>query len=1114
MNTAYEYITFAGNSGYLWQVFNAIATLMGSGGFESLIMATTMLGFIFVVGVGAFKLDLKPFTMWFFGLILVWYGFMIPKVDVMIVDRTQTQGPMIVSNVPLGFAMPASYVSQVGDYLTTSMESLFSLPNDLQYSENGMLFGSKIYQNLSKSVLDDRVLQSDWAAFMNNCTLYDIVLYNLISPKELKASTNLMETLGKTNQALFVNISKGTQTTNALGLPTMEYGTGKDMMYCNLAYVELKKRTEMDTRAQMFKLAKITDQTGGNTNITAQYNKFVGGLDATYSTFLGGVSKNAMDSVMQHTMINVLKEGEIQNATNNGNNERLGSALAAAQAERATLLSMKAGGMTASTMLPMIKNVIEGVIISLFPIAVMCAFLALGAMWNVLQAYFMALIWIQLWPPLFAIMNLAMTAQTRNNVAGFVNQFNGDVGVSLANSSEILKEFASMENIASGMLWSIPVIAGAIVQGMKSLAGASLMGMAKGAESASSSAAGAIASGNINIGNVQSGNQNSNKRDTSQSYNSGTATVNSGSMENMRFTPGAQNAAQFQNNPISGASTRAIASTFQIAAAKANTESQAWAATYEKTVGSAINQMYQKMSSEGMSSSFTKGIMSQLTPSQQDAFIKADKAAEQMSASGQLSKGEALQSLLNNTFTAKIGAMTPLGGGEVSAQTSKQQADKEELMKTASQAASALKETGASLQYSQLESMSKSEAVQNAVQAGDTEAVSFSKTVSNAEQAKRSQSDSFNRSKSYSETATRLETKGASLSTNERQTLDNLIANSPDLLNTIQNNTTASIASAAQSTNFGSSVDPAPKDKTEDTTGQSFKKFSSQVDKTTPASTGEYRQEIQDAGSNLERKLVDFTGNVNTGIVTGREGVGVDSEKVLAQNVKMGYGASPYFKPENISKFTDVNFDLQGETPPKQNPPTHGPVSRGGMGFPSKVSNKVGRKWENLAKGSNLTDLAKVISLGEGHYHSVNLGEKNGNVSSTRNLSEMTVGEIMQRQANREFNAVGRYQMIRGTFAEGVQKLGISKNAKFTPELQDKLYREYLIPKAGGGAVARYLKGQGSKQDAVIGMAMEWRSIADPRTGKTYADRGAKGNKASIPAFVIGSILENIKNNQ
>ena len=120
----------------------------------------------------------------------------------------------------------------------------------------------------------------------------------------------------------------------------------------------------------------------------------------------------------------------------------------------------------------------------------------------------------------------------------------------------------------------------------------------------------------------------------------------------------------------------------------------------------------------------------------------------------------------------------------------------------------------------------------------------------------------------------------------------------------------------------------------------------------------------------------------------------------------------------------------------------------------------------------------------------------------------------MELQKNKQLFAVGRYQMIPTTFSEGIAKLGISKDAKFTNELQDKMFMKYLIPKAGGGAVARYLKGQGSKEDAVIGMSMEWRSIADPRTGLTYADKGATGNKASIPSFVIGGILENIKNNQ
>lgn len=1077
MNTAYEYITFAGNSGYLWQVFNAIATLMGSGGFESLIMATTMLGFIFVVGVGAFKLDLKPFTMWFFGLVFLWYGFMIPKVDVMIVDRTNTQGPMVVSNVPLGFAMPASYVSQVGDYLTTSMESLFSLPNDLQYSENGMLFGSRMYQNLSKSVLADRVLQSDWAAFMNNCTLYDIVLYNFISAEEFRESTTLIETLGKTNQALFVNISKGTQTTNALGLPTMKYGTGKDMMYCNLAYVELKKRTEMDTRAQMFKLAKITDQTGSNTNLTDQYNKFVGGLDATYSTFLGGISKNAMDSVMQHTMINVLKEGEIQNATNNGNNERLGSALAAAQAEQATLLSMKAGGMTASTMLPMIKNVIEGVIISLFPIAVMCAFLALGAMWNVLQAYFMALIWIQLWPPLFAIMNLAMTAQTRNNVAGFVNQFSGDVGVSLANSSEILKEFAAMENIASGMLWSIPVIAGAIVQGMKSLAGASLMGMAKGAESASSSAAGAIASGNINIGNVQSGNQNSNKRDTSQSYNSGQVAFKSGNAGSMIVTPGSQGI-NIERSPFKAQTTEGKANTLSWMSTQAEQSAQGQMATAAKMLSQASGRAYQYVNSAGKNDSLSKAITSQMGDSQKQAYQQLNQIAESVSQTGVMTKAEAFKSMVSGKVDASVGVKAFGTGLSMSASNTRSAEKSKTIQDVISEGNSILKQSGASFSADQMKAITTSDAFQSQKQLGNSEANTISEAYNESKSATLAATDSYQKSNTYAKAAAEARTTGGSISSDLSAEVDSFLANNPDLLSKIIGNPRAIQGEVASATGVLDTGKPSPENTVSNTTGATHAQNASNIKPTVTQVDPKTAEEVANGGQVLSNNAQKFTLETGERITNG-------SEKISSQ---------PQIK--------------------KPHPPTHGPVSKGVTGFPSKISNKVGRKWETLAKGNSLEDLAKVISLGEGHYHSVNLGEKHGGASSTRNLSEMTVGEIMQRQANREFNAVGRYQMIRGTFAEGVQKLGISKNAKFTPELQDKMYREYLIPKAGGGAITRYLKGKGSKQDAMIGAAMEWRSIADPTTGKTYADGGAKGNKASIPSFVIGGILENIKNNQ
>ena len=68
-----------------------------------------------------------------------------------------------------------------------------------------------------------------------------------------------------------------------------------------------------------------------------------------------------------------------------------------------------------------------------------------------------------------------------------------------------------------------------------------------------------------------------------------------------------------------------------------------------------------------------------------------------------------------------------------------------------------------------------------------------------------------------------------------------------------------------------------------------------------------------------------------------------------------------------------------------------------------------------------------------------------------RQLTELTVGEIMELQSDDgsltmdqwkqqgKLHAVGRYQFIGSTFAEVVNKMGISKDELFSPELQDQM---------------------------------------------------------------------------
>lgn len=172
---------------------------------------------------------------------------------------------------------------------------------------------------------------------------------------------------------------------------------------------------------------------------------------------------------------------------------------------------------------------------------------------------------------------------------------------------------------------------------------------------------------------------------------------------------------------------------------------------------------------------------------------------------------------------------------------------------------------------------------------------------------------------------------------------------------------------------------------------------------------------------------------------------------------------------------------------------------------------------------SGFDAIKSLMTKGEGHYNSVNLGEKHGNRSSTRDLSNMTVNDVMRAQERREFNAVGRYQMIRDTFASGVESLGLSGHEKMTPELQDRFFHDYLMKKAGGGVALAYIEGKHNDVNrAMTAMAKEWASFPVPHdmqghkqqvnAGDSYY-KNHGGNRAHISIQDARSALMQARSN-
>jgi muramidase (phage lysozyme) len=142
--------------------------------------------------------------------------------------------------------------------------------------------------------------------------------------------------------------------------------------------------------------------------------------------------------------------------------------------------------------------------------------------------------------------------------------------------------------------------------------------------------------------------------------------------------------------------------------------------------------------------------------------------------------------------------------------------------------------------------------------------------------------------------------------------------------------------------------------------------------------------------------------------------------------------------------------------------------------------------------GAAATAFGKLVSRGEGNYSSVNV-QAHGGGSSQRDLSSMSINEVLAKQNKGEFGAAGRYQMIRGTLDEASRKMGLTGEEKFTPEMQDKIFNEHLLKKRK--ALYAYLHGMSSDISAAAEDASkEWASFTDPTTGKGHY----AGQKASI----------------
>ncbi|MBS7456846.1 peptidoglycan-binding protein [Coralloluteibacterium stylophorae] len=108
-------------------------------------------------------------------------------------------------------------------------------------------------------------------------------------------------------------------------------------------------------------------------------------------------------------------------------------------------------------------------------------------------------------------------------------------------------------------------------------------------------------------------------------------------------------------------------------------------------------------------------------------------------------------------------------------------------------------------------------------------------------------------------------------------------------------------------------------------------------------------------------------------------------------------------------------------------------------------------------------------------------------------FSRLTLGQVqdlqhLPREDPERVFAVGKYQIIPSTMDVAVARLGLDRSEPFTPELQDRIFTDYLL-REKQHAVRDYIMGVPgvNLEEAQNGLAREWASFGDPyKDGRSY----------------------------
>lgn len=501
--------------------FNAIATLINSKTgtlYQPLVRCGLIVGLVWATANMVQGNHTKFLTHWIMPLFLILVLFFVPTCRVHIYDPV-TGYRFPVDHVPWGLGAVAGAISKIGDRMTKEVETVFSLPDDFKYHKTGAVMASNLIANARTFHITNSDLAETLQSFVTQCVVYDALLGKKYTLNDLKTSPNIWE-------LVIDNLSLARSFT----FKAPGKGQKSQIVPCIKAVPLLNQwlKQDMQTAFQLFEsivFGKKEKKTAPHLASLAAGTQLKQYLPGAFQ-YMTQMAKSAEEVMMQQMMIYSVVDSIENTSTSLGNapNFAIRRAYLHQRAHQETL-----AGVAAQKLIAM-KNVLEALIYAGFIFILPLALLPMG--WSFISRWIGLVFWIQLWPPLYAILNFIMNVSAKSKGIGMISGPQGS-GITIANSVGFMNLHADMAAQAGFMSIAVGSIAYALVKG----GAASFVHLAShlgGPAAAAASRAtedlmsGNYSFGNVNQGNIQAYNTSFGQQNLSPSYSSGAFTQNDG----------------------------------------------------------------------------------------------------------------------------------------------------------------------------------------------------------------------------------------------------------------------------------------------------------------------------------------------------------------------------------------------------------------------------------------------------------------------------------------------------------------------------------------------------------------------------------------------------------